>query len=79
MADVEVLSEVFVRLVTAETGEDVFREESLVGLFTQQWAGSITDIGELTRIRSSPTPFSSLQDDVMMMIMMMLWRCDAQG
>ena len=45
MADVELLRTVFLRMLAEKTGQE-FDAEGLVGLFTSQWAGSISDIGE---------------------------------
>jgi DNA polymerase III epsilon subunit-like protein len=46
LADVELLRNVFLRMLSEKTGQD-FDAKGLVGLFTSQWAGSVTDIGEL--------------------------------
>ena len=49
MGDVELLRTVFLRMLAEKTGQD-FDAEGLVGLFTSQWAGSISDIGETEHV-----------------------------
>lgn len=45
LADVELLRAVFMRMLAEKTRQE-FDAKGLVGLFTSQWAGSITDIGD---------------------------------
>jgi hypothetical protein len=64
MADVELLRTVFLRMLAEKTGQE-FNAEGLVGLFTSQWAGSITDIGE-TRHATPSVPWEcTLRKDLL--------------
>ncbi len=54
MADVEVLGNVFTRMVLEKTGQDIFCTTTAGSLLNDQWAGTVADLGECASATNRP-------------------------